>query len=438
MTNTRKLVVRLMTKLDDDSAYSNIALDKALERCGLSVQDKRFASALFYGTLERKLTLDAIISSLSNKPQNSLNHTVRNILRTGLYQLKYMDSVPDNAAVDEAVKLAKKNRNPAVPGFVNGMLREFIRNGKKLPESDSEEERLSVEYSCPLWLVKKWNEEYGGEVCREMLETSLGRAPTSVRINTVYHSLESTLEMFSGEGITFEKNNFLPDSFNIYFGGSVESTTAYSSGRFHVQDTASQLCCAVLDPQPGETVLDMCSAPGGKAFTVAERMKNEGNIFAYDLHDNRVRLIAAGARRLGLDCIRAGVNNAKEFNGSIPEADRVLCDAPCSGLGVIRRKPEIKYKAPEDFCRLPEIQYNILRTSSRYVKVGGVLVYSTCTLSRAENDAVADRFLMENRNFGSASIDNIPGVNAEDGRLTLTPSKFNSDGFFIAKFVRRR
>lgn len=438
MVNSRKFVVRLLTKLDENASYSNIILDNALKKSELTSQDKKFASALFYGVLERQITLDEIIKSLSKNPKNKISNNVRNILRTGLYQLKYMDSVPDSAAVDEAVKLAKKDRNPAVSGYVNGMLREFIRNDKELPKRSDPMEALALEYSCPVWLVKKWNSEYGRKVCLSMLETSVGQAPTSVRINTVFHDMNSTLDMLLQDGVTFEKNSILPDSFNVCFSHSVENTKAYNDGRFHVQDLSSQLCCAALEPQENDTVLDMCSAPGGKTFTIAEIMKNHGRVLAFDLHENRVKLIKSGADRLGLSCVKAEVNNAKIFNPEMSMADKVLCDVPCSGLGVIRRKPEIKYKDPKDFERLPEIQYDILRTSSEYVKVNGTLVYSTCTVSRAENDMVVERFLKENPDFEPAPLGEAFGELKNECRVTITPAKWGSDGFFIAKFIRRR
>ncbi len=438
MSNTRKFTVRLLTKLDENSSYSNILLDQSLLRSDFDDRDKRFISALFYGVLERQLTLDAVIAELSKNPANKLNHTVRNILRTGIYQLKYMDSVPDSAAVDEAVKLAKKNRNPAVAGFVNGMLREFIRRDKALPQGRDRLEGLSIEYSCPLWLVKKWRDEYGEKVCTDLLSTSLGQAPTTVKLNTLKGSAESTFELLLKDKVTFERVGIVKDAANLCFSGAVEQTEAYRQGRFHVQDISSHLCCAALDPREGDTVLDMCSAPGGKTFTIAQLMNDKGSVLAFDLHPNRVRLIEQGAERLGLTSVKAAVNNAKVFYAALPAADRVLVDAPCSGLGVIRRKPEIKYKDPKDFERLPEIQYEILDTSSSYVKSGGTLVYSTCTVSRAENDEVADRFLKEHEDFEAAPLGSVFGEDSDKTRLTITPEKYGSDGFFIAKFVRRR
>ena len=437
MGNARLVVLKLLTKLDKNSSYSNILLDDGLNKSDLDFQEKKFASALFYGVLERRITLDAVIKKYSSRPADKLNNDVRNILRMGVYQLLYMDSVPDSAAVDESVKLAKKNKNPAISGFVNGLLRAFIRDEKKLPKGKNKFENLSIEYSCPLWLVEKWGREYGEDVLQSMLKTSFGQPPTTVRANTLLSCLDEIVSSLNEDGFKSEKNPTAKDALNIY-GGSVETTQAYKKGLVHVQDMASQLCCKAVDPQPGETVLDICSAPGGKTFTMAELMENRGRILAFDLHENRVKLIRKGAERLGLSIVSAQTNNGKVFNESLPMADRVLCDVPCSGLGVIRRKPEIKYKNPEDFENLPAIQYEILETSSRYVKQGGVLVYSTCTLSRAENDEVADKFLQNHKDFKPCPLGEDFPCEKGGTRITITPDKFNSDGFFIAKFIRMR
>ena len=416
MGNTRWYTVRLLTKLDENNSYSNILLDESLSRSDFDKRDKKFISALFYGVLERRLTLDAIIADLSKNPKNKLNYTLRNILRCGLYQLKYMDSVPDNAAVDESVELAKKCRNPASAGFTNGLLREFIRREKALPKNNNEIDRLSLEYSCPKWLVAKWMKECGKDKCLSLLETSLGQAPTTIKINNLMGSVDETLDMLLVEGVTFERSKMLEYAVNVANVGAIEKTEAYKQGRFHVQDLASQLCCKTLDPQPGDTVLDLCSAPGGKSFTLAELMN---------------KLIRSGAERLGLTCVRADVNNAKVFNPNLPLADRVLVDAPCSGLGVIRRKPEIKYKDPAEFDRLPVIQAEILDTASRYVKVNGLLLYSTCTVSKAENEEVVKHFLASHEDFE-------PADSNDAFMQTITPDMYGSDGFFIAKLRRRR
>lgn len=436
MENSRKFTVKLLTKLDNNSSYSNILLSDALDKSKLSNKEKKFASALFYGVLERRITLDEVIISLLKNPKNKLDTDVRNILRTAIYQLVYMDSVPDSAAVDEAVKLAKKNKNPAVSGFVNGILREFIRRNKALPTKKDPLERLALEYSAPLWLVKKWDEEYGSEVCVSMLKTSLGAAPTAVKANTLKLKLSEIISVLRTDGFECEQisDDIVKDCLKISGSGSIEKSRAYQAGLIHVQDISCQLCCKALEVKAGETMLDICSAPGGKTFTCAELMGDRGSIYAFDLHKNRVELINNGASLLGLNSVKAGTNDGKKFNDNLPKADKVLCDVPCSGLGVIRRKPEIKYKDQKDFERLPEIQFDILSVSSKYVKAGGILVYSTCTLSKAENDEVAERFLDEYTDFEPLEL---PEPLSGSYKATITPDRFDSDGFFIARFRRK-
>jgi len=433
MQTARGFVVGLLTRLDADNAYSNLLLDDALSRSGLDKQDRKFASALFYGVLERRYTLDKIIEANLRDPRIKLAGSVRNILRTGFYQLLYMDSVPDNAAVDESVKLAKESRNPAASGFVNAMLRSFIRAGKSLPTINKGIDSLALEYSCPPALVRKWLSEYGEKNTLSMLRSSLGQAPSTIRVNTTRTSVGKILEILRDDGFEAEQHPVIKDCVTVS-GSFIEGSRAYSQGLFHVQDVSCQLCCMALGARSGETVLDICSAPGGKAFTIAELMNNEGRLLAFDLHKNRVRLIKSGAERLGLTIISAFENNGKVFDPEMPVADRVLCDVPCSGLGVIRRKPEIKYKDLSEFERLPEIQYAILETSALYVRTGGTLVYSTCTLSKAENEGVTERFLKEHPDFEKGLLPELLG-NGHD--ITITPDRFGSDGFYIAVMKKR-
>ena len=433
MQTPREICMKLLVNTEKNASYSNIALDKTLTKYPmLRDVDKRFISALYYGVIERKITLDEIIKKYSSRPIDKLADAVRQILRMGVYQLLYMDSVPDNAAVNESVILAKDNKNPAVSGFVNALLRNFIRDGKKLPLKNSKIYNLSVEYSCPEWLIEMWLKDYGEDVCLSMLRSSIGRAPVTVRLNTCKFSFDEIVLQLKEEGVNYTVSGIVPDCLELFGCGSIEKLEAYEKGMLHVQDVSCQICVHELDAKAGDTILDMCSAPGGKAFTCAEIMNDTGEVLAFDLHEKRVNLINSGAKRLGLDCIEASANNAKIFNEGLPLADAVLCDVPCSGLGVIRRKPEIKYSDRVQLSGLPNVQYDILCTSSKYVKKGGILLYSTCTVLREENDSIVERFLKEHPEFEPVKLNMFT-----DYKQTITPDMFGSDGFFIAKLRRK-
>ncbi len=440
--NARQTALELLLKSERNGVFSNLALDAALSQSRLEQRDKSFVSALYYGVLERKLTLDFIISRYSDLPVPKISADILCILRMGLYQLLYMDAVPDSAAVNESVKLVDTVRKKSAKGFVNAVLRHFVRDGKKIAYPDKQQSLvsyLSVAYSCPEWLVAQWLADYGQERTEQILSASLGRPPITLRVNTVNTTAEALCRQLSEEKVSATIHPTLPDCLVLSKSGDIEGLAAYRDGLFHVQDIASQLCCLALDPQEGEYVLDVCAAPGGKTFTTAMLMKNKGRLIACDLYPKRTKLVENGAVRLGISVIEAIPANANEFHPEFCGADRVLCDVPCAGLGVIRRKPEIKYKNPEELDRLPEIQYNILCNASRYVKPGGTLLYSTCSLSKKENEQIAERFLRKHTEFVQKPFP--PAFQAvcraEGGMLTLFPQADGSDGFFIALFQNR-
>lgn len=436
MADPRLTVVKMLMKMDSSEAYSNLLLDHVFSEAELSDRDKAFAAALFYGVLERRLTLDHVIEKNSRIPFEKLDKAAVQILRTGLYQLLYMPSVPESAAVNESVKLCKKLKCFSAQGFVNGMLRSFIRNGKKISYLGMEpEKRLSVEYSCPEWLTEKLLNEYGTDFTVRALKASVGKPPVYARVNTLKTTTDKLLAELAKHRVRAEAFPELENCIRLDKAGDIEKCAPFRQGLFHVQDISSQLCCLTLRPVVNETVLDVCAAPGGKSFTLAELMGNNGALYSMDLHDMRVGLIEDGAARLGIKIIKAMQNDASKFNGALPQADKVLCDVPCSGLGVIRRKPEIKYKDPAEFAGLPEIQYQILETSARYVKPGGTLVYSTCTLSRDENDNVADRFAREHPEF-TPIVQPVPYPAPGDHKRTYCPDENGGDGFFTASFRR--
>lgn len=437
MADARLTAVKMLLKMEDSDSYSNILLDNVLSEAGLSDRDKAFAAALFYGVTERRMTLDYIIAQNSKIPFEKLDRAAVEILRAGLYQLLYMSNVPESAAVNESVKLCKKLKVFSAQGFVNGMLRSFVRNGKKISYLGLDRaDRLSIEYSCPKWLVEKWIEEYDVERTLKALKASVGKPPVYARVNTLKTTADKLIAELSKDRISAKKYMGLDDCVVLEKTGDIESSKAFKAGLFHVQDISSQLCCLTLRPVVNETVIDMCAAPGGKSFTMSELMGNNGTLYSLDLHDMRVGLIEDGAERLGIRIIRAQQNDATKYNPELPQADRVLCDVPCSGLGVIRRKPEIKYKDPAEFEGLPEIQRRILETACKYVKVGGTLVYSTCTLSRAENDDVVDAFAQVHPEF-SPIVQTVPYAGAENSfKRSYFPDENGGDGFFTASFRR--
>ncbi len=421
-----------------EGGFSAPVLDGVIGKNRLSPQDAGFCAALFYGVLETAPRLDYLLSRYLKKPP--ADPEIRLILQMGVYQLLYLASVPDRAAVDESVKLAVYAKKSSARGLVNGVLRAFIRDGKRaaLPEGDSLFAQC-IHYACPEWILSQWREQYGREAAERMAAASLGRPPLAVRVNRLRISPEALLEEFSKEGVEALPHPLLPDCLLLEGTGSVGELPQYRKGLFHVQDVSAQLAVLALSPRPGERVLDICAAPGSKSFTAAQLMENRGEIAAFDLSPQKAAKIREGAHRLGITILTAGARDGRRYDPAIPPGDRVLCDAPCSGLGVIRRKPEIKYR--EERRDLPELQYALLTAAGRYVKPGGVLVYSTCTTNREENEEVAKRFLSQNISFKPLQLPEIfskmKGTGREGPGVTLLPGVSDGDGFYIAAFCKK-
>ncbi len=434
MKTARQTVLELLIRMEDNKAYSNILLDNTFSREKLSNRDRAFAAMLFYGVIERRMTLDYIIRHYSDTEFDKMDTDVVQILRMGLYQLLYT-AVPESAAVNESVKLARQNRK----GFVNGILRSFLRDEKKIDYKDLDGiAKMSIEYSCSKWIVKKWVGIFGEEKTEEILKDSFGRPPLYVKVNTLKTTADQLIAEFAKEKIEARKNALLDDCLELGNIHQIEATAAYRRGLFHVQDISSQLCCRVVRPVFNETVIDVCAAPGGKTFTMAEIMANRGKLYSFDLYDGKVSMIRMGAERLGLSIVKAGVHDATVYDENIPLADKVLCDTVCSGLGVIRRKPEIKYKEMKNIEQLPIVQKHILEISSKYVKPGGTLIYSTCTLNTEENEKVVEKFLADNPDFAPVVVPvSVNGV--EDTCMrTFLPGNTGGDGFFAATLRRVR
>lgn len=422
MGNARKAAIDALFKVDTDLAYSNITLNNIFKERDLSAQDKQLATAIFYGVLDRQITLDYILQKYMKLPLKKTDKYTVCVLRAGLYQIMYMDKIPDSAAVDESVEIIKKSNKRRNAGFVNGLLRSIIRNGTQLPDTDSAED-MSIRYSCPQWIVREFISDYGIADTKGMLEASLLAPPVNIRVNTLRITTDDLINEFAKLNIRVSSGE-VPDSLVINSGIDISNNALFRQGLFYVQDISSQKCALTLDMKSGERMLDMCAAPGGKSFTAALCMENKGEIVGCDLYSHRVELIKKGAQRLGIDIVKPTVMSATEFSEDLGRFDAVLCDVPCSGLGVIRRKPELKYKKAQDFSDLEKIQSEILCNGARYLKKNGRIVYSTCTVRKAENEHIVKAFLDKNKDFKLISMQ------------TALPHKDNADGFFTALMAR--
>ena len=431
MKSARQTAFEILNKIQRDNSYSNLALDHALDKADTDNKDKKFVSALVYGVTERRITLDYNLSLYLSQPIKKLKPEVLTALRLGAYQILFMDKIPVSAAVNESVKLAKKNGAAFASGLVNAVLRKIISNGLKTDGS------MSVNYSAPEWLCDMWCRSYGRENAEKLLKASFGAVDTVLRVNTEKIDAENLINLLAEEGFDCEIGGNVENSAVVKSGGAVHKTEAYKNGLFHVQDAASQLCCKALGVQENETVIDICAAPGGKSFTLAENMNNTGRIISCDIYEHRLKLISDGAERLGLTNIETVRNDGNVFNPDFPLADKILCDVPCSGLGVIRKKPEIRFKKSEEVDKLQDLQYSIMCISSRYLKIGGVMVYSTCSLNPNENEKIVEKFLTEHDNFeGVRVLSDISRYGVDTDYLTLMPHIHGCDGFFISA-VRR-
>ena len=409
----------------EQGGYSQLVLDSELRQAGLSGRDGAFACALFYGALERKLTLDHCIDAYAH---GRIDDEVRAVLRIALYQLLYMDQLPVHAAVDEAVKSTRALRRSSAAGLVNGVLRAFLRHDRALPPIQGDSVRqLSLRYSCGREVVTRLLSWFGPDVTETILLSSLGSPPVFIRTNTLRTDDDTLMVRLAAEEMEVTRG---PLVHCLVSSGDLAHTKAHAEGLFHIQDAASQQAALLLEPQPGQFLLDVCAAPGSKSFVLAQDMHNSGHITACDVNEGRLGLVSRGAARLGISIIGTAHQDATQPDPSLGLFDGVLCDVPCSGLGVLRRKPELKYCGADDIDALPLLQHKILEKSAHYCKVGGRLVYSTCTLNPAENEEIIGRFLIEHADFAPDPFDG--------GRHTSLnlPGQKGADGFFTARIRR--
>lgn len=438
--NAREAAFKILCDIEIDKNYSNMAINKIFKNEKINDKDKGLATELVYGVIENRKYLDFIINKLSKIKVKKMSSFVKIILRMGTYQILFLDSIEDYAAVNETVKLASKYDGKS-KGFVNAILRNEIRQKRTIKYIDIEDpiRRLAVKYSYQQWIVEDWVKSFGIEFAEELLEALNERPDLYVRTNTLKTDRDSLLKEFEKEGIKAHKALFPEEAIMVENFKGIENSRLYKEGLFTVQDISSMLVAKVVAPKEGDMVLDVCSAPGGKSTHMAELMKNTGKIVSRDVFEHKIKVIKAAAKRLGIKNIEAEEFDAANLDeNSIEKFDCVLTDVPCSGLGIIRRKPEIKYKAKEELVDLPKIQSKILENASKYVKINGTLVYSTCTVQDCENIEVVEKFLKENPNYELVPIEgiNVDPDEQEKGYIKIYPNVHGMDGFFIAKMKR--
>jgi 16S rRNA (cytosine967-C5)-methyltransferase len=444
--NVRELIVELLLQVEKNQAYSNLLLNQAIKKNQVPTKDVGLLTEVVYGTIQRKLTLDYFIKPYLKNPKKVEDWVVV-LLRMTVYQMHFLTKIPDRAAIYEAVEIAKKRGHKGIASMVNGVLRSIQREGIPSIEDVSDPiERLSIEMSFPVWLIQRWVKQYGLEETKLLCEATLHPPTTSARVNRSLSSIDEILLKLEAEGLQAEIGDLSEDAVKIVRGNFANSH-AFKEGLLTIQDETSMLVARVLGPEPGELVLDSCAAPGGKTTHIAELLKGTGKVISVDLHEHKVRLIKEQVDRLHLSNVETIAMDSRKLQELFNKEhfDRILVDAPCSGLGVIRRKPDIKYqKQEQDIVHLASIQSTILASVAPLLKKGGTLVYSTCTMDKEENDEVVERFLNHHDEYERdlSFINRLPEkirghAVTKDGQIQILPHHFGTDGFFISCLRKR-
>lgn len=431
----RQVALLSLSAFERQGAWSEGFLKHAIREAGLDGRDAALATRLCFGVLQNRMLLDFYLEQFCSMKLSKLEEKVLQAMRLGAYQLCFLDRVPHSAAVNESVKLAKRYaKNPRAGGMVNGVLRSLERRLSDLPVPES----LAVQYSHPEWVVKEFSITQKADDLERLLAADNQQPPTTVQVNTRMATAAALMEELRAQNVTAEGHPWLEECLLLSDTGDLERLPAFCRGAFYVQDAAARMAVMAAGAEPGMWLLDACAAPGGKSFASALAMGDRGTVIACDIHPHKEGLIRSGAARLGLTSIQVRIQDSRvrraEWEGAF---DIVLADVPCSGLGIIRKKPDIRYKDPAPLDDLPEVQLAILETVSTYVKAGGVLLYSTCTVRRQENEAVVEAFLGRHPDYRTEAFA-LPGPvgSVSRGMLTLWPHIHGTDGFFIAKLRR--
>lgn len=438
----REVAAFSLFSMQEEGAWSDGALHEYLERAALSARDAALAARLVYGTIQNETLCDFYLRRYSSLRLKKIAPRVLIVMRMAMYQLAFLDRIPPHAAVSESVSLIKSygHANPKTVSFANAVLRQAAHavQNDSLPQLDcpDKESYYALRYSHPEWLVRAWSKQFGQKTAGEICKANNADTPISVRVNLQKVTPAAAMEELKSAGFSVDIHQSISQILLVQ-GGDIAKTDAFRGGRITVQDAASLVCADVVGATQGATVLDCCAAPGGKSFAIAESMGDTGSVIACDIYAHKLEKIAEGALRLGLQNIETVLQDAGEFRIEFDAcADFVLCDVPCSGFGIIRKKPEIRWKRDEETENLPSLQAKILQNASRYVKPGGVLVYSTCTILARENEAVVQAFLEQNADFSLLPWAH-PVCGETHGMQTLLPCTHETDGFFIAKMRKQ-
>ena len=437
--NARDTALGVLVSCRTAGAWADAALKAQLRRDGLSGAEAALCSRIVYGVMQDRLLLDFYLGSYCSQKIDHLQPPLAEILRIGAYQILFLDKVPDSAAVNQAVEQAKANGRDKASGLVNAVLRQVSRNKNDLPliPDRDEVQYLSIRYSHPKWLVKRLLALLGREEAEAALAADNATAPLTVQINPLKTTVEDLTAELESSGVIVRKHPWVPGCLELEHAGDLTALAPFQDGKFLVQDPAARLVSQIAGVEPGMRVLDVCAAPGGKSFSAAFAMEDQGEILACDLHENKLKRIREGAERLGLACIQTTAADGRVFRPEWEAAfDVVLVDAPCSGFGIIRKKPDVRYKKPDDLFALPVIQRAILDNAARYVRPGGTLVYSTCTILPEENEGVSDSFLAEHPDFCRTPFSLSGPVGETEGQVTLWPHRHGTDGFYICRMTR--
>ncbi|WP_449619340.1 16S rRNA (cytosine(967)-C(5))-methyltransferase RsmB [Robertmurraya sp. Marseille-Q9965] len=442
--NVRESALNLLEAIEKNQSYSNLLLNNVIKKNNVEPKDIGLLTELTYGTLQRRMTLDFYLEPFLKKARK-LEPWVKQLLRITLYQMIYLDKIPDRAAIYEAVEIAKKKGHKGISSMVNGVLRTIQREGvPSLDEIKDRTERLAIATSHPEWLVKRWVEQLGFEKAQEMCEINLTAPLQTARVNTTKMNREQCVQMLLEEGYQVEPSQVIPEAIKC-LKGNLANSNAFKEGFITIQDESSMLVAHALGIEKDEQILDACAAPGGKSTHIAEKLDLTGQVISLDLHEHKVKLISENANRLGLNNIETKALDSRQVQEHFEKGsfDRILLDAPCSGLGVMRRKPDMKYtKKEEDVFRLQSIQKDLLKAVAPLLKKGGILVYSTCTVDDEENESVVEAFLAENSEFEgdlgfkSRMPEAIQPL-CKDYSLQILPQDFGSDGFYIAVLKKK-